>query len=63
MSTDLFPLPLRAFEELFVHDDSPPDYPALFSIQFEFAGEIDAEAFRAGFARRDESTSECLKFG
>ncbi len=39
--TNLFPLPLQGFEELFVHDDNGPDYPAVFSTHFEFDGRID----------------------
>ena len=38
---DLFPLPLRAFEELFVHDDNGPLYPAVFSMRFHFEGKFD----------------------
>ena len=38
---DLFPLPLRAFEELFVHDDNGPLYPTVFSTRFLFEGEFD----------------------
>ena len=41
--SNLFPLPLQAFEELFVHDDNVPDYPAVFSIRFKFDGVIDSK--------------------
>lgn len=41
MPAELFPLPLRPFEELFVHDDDAPDYPAVFSGRFEFDGLLD----------------------
>jgi NRPS condensation-like uncharacterized protein len=40
---DLFPLPLRAFEELFVQDDNGPLYPAVFSMRFYFEGKIDTD--------------------
>ena len=47
---DLFPLPLRAFEELFVHDDNGPNYPAVFSMRFYFEGEIDNDSAEKALA-------------
>ena len=46
MLANLFPLELRAFEELFVRDDRP-DFPAVFSARFVFSGPFDHETAKA----------------
>ena len=56
---DLFPLPLRSFEELFVHDDNGPVYPSVFSMRFYFEGEFDDDFGRKGFSKKSWHDNRC----